>query len=121
MNHRGEELGLAPSKLADIGVHTIILDTVAYAALCAEYNGGHFLHHVPKVEMKNDGSVMTAWERLTSGTAPSATSAFTPAQDQAKAMSMSPESRTSDHVRDIVQDQPNREKFLSRASATHTR
>lgn len=58
MNHRGESLGLAPSKLADVGVHTIILDTVAYAELCDRFNDGHFLHHVPKVEMKNDGSVM---------------------------------------------------------------
>ncbi|MEU9405145.1 hypothetical protein AB0E08_05460 [Streptomyces sp. NPDC048281] len=58
MNHRGESLGLAPSKLVDVGVHTIILDTVAYAELCAHFNDGHFLHHVPKVEMKNDGSVM---------------------------------------------------------------
>lgn len=58
MAHRGQGLGLAPSKLVDIGVHTIILDTVAYAELCDTYNGGHFLHHVPLVEMKNDGSVM---------------------------------------------------------------
>ncbi|MBK3639489.1 hypothetical protein [Streptomyces sp. MBT33] len=58
MNHRGESLGLAPSKLVDIGVHTIILDTVAYAELCDRFNGGHFLHHIPEVEMKNDGSVM---------------------------------------------------------------
>jgi hypothetical protein len=58
MTHRGECLGLAPSKLVDIGVHTIILDTVAYAELCARFNGGHFLHHVPEVDMKNDGSVM---------------------------------------------------------------
>lgn len=58
MAHRGEALGLAPSKLVDIGVHTIILDTVAYAELCDRYNDGHFLHHVPDVAMKNDGSVM---------------------------------------------------------------
>ncbi|MFC8536891.1 hypothetical protein ACFUJY_23640 [Streptomyces sp. NPDC057249] len=58
MHHRGEGLGLAPSKLVDVGVHTIILDTVAYAELCATHNGGHFLHHVPLVEMKDDGSVM---------------------------------------------------------------
>ncbi len=58
MRHRGEGLGLAPSKLVDIGVHTIILDTVAYAELCERFNGGRFLHHVPEVEMKNDGSVM---------------------------------------------------------------
>ncbi|NJP99030.1 glycine-rich domain-containing protein [Streptomyces zingiberis] len=59
MNHRGEGLGLAPSTLVDIGVHTIILDTVAYAELCQNFNGGHFLHHVPEVDMKNDDSVMT--------------------------------------------------------------
>ncbi|MEV0263160.1 hypothetical protein AB0I49_17750 [Streptomyces sp. NPDC050617] len=58
MAHRGESLGLAPSTLVDIGVHTIILDTVAYAELCGKHNDGHFLHHVPKVEFKNDGSVM---------------------------------------------------------------
>ncbi|WP_336621296.1 hypothetical protein [Streptomyces sp. DH10] len=58
MKHRGESLGLAPSKLVDIGVHTVILDTVAYAELCERFNGGVFLHHVPKVGMKNDGSVM---------------------------------------------------------------
>ncbi|ONK11108.1 hypothetical protein [Streptomyces sp. MP131-18] len=58
MRHRGESLGLAPSKLVDIGVHTIILDTVAYAELCGRFNGGHFLHHVPKIGLKNDGSVM---------------------------------------------------------------
>ncbi|MFF3552530.1 hypothetical protein ACFYXL_03815 [Streptomyces tsukubensis] len=58
MTHRGECLGLAPSKLVDIGVHTVILDTVAYAELCARHNGGRFLHHVPKVAFKNDGSVM---------------------------------------------------------------
>jgi hypothetical protein len=61
MAHRGEALGLAPSRLVDIGVHTVILDTVAYADLCRRHNGGHFLHHVPEVAMKNDGSViMTA-------------------------------------------------------------
>ncbi|WDV32078.1 hypothetical protein OIM90_14360 [Streptomyces sp. AD16] len=58
MSLRGQSLGLAPSKLVDIGAHTIILDTVAYAELCDKYNGGHFLHHVPKVEMKSDGSVI---------------------------------------------------------------
>ncbi|MGH1554539.1 hypothetical protein ACRAWF_29250 [Streptomyces sp. L7] len=58
MNHRGESLGLAPSKLVDIGVHTIILDTMAYAELCNRFNDGHLLHHVPEVQMKNDGSVM---------------------------------------------------------------
>ncbi|GAB1333441.1 hypothetical protein ACE1SV_00310 [Streptomyces sp. E-15] len=64
MNHRGESLGLAPSKIVDVGVHTIILDTVAYAELCEQYNDGHFLHHVPLVESKNDGSVMKTAHRI---------------------------------------------------------
>lgn len=58
MKRRGEKLGLAPSSLVDIGVHTIILDTVAYAELCDTYNGGHFLHHIPLIDFKEDGSVM---------------------------------------------------------------
>ncbi|GHH31693.1 glycine-rich domain-containing protein [Streptomyces lanatus] len=58
MAKRGQQLGLAPSKLVDVGVHTIILDTVAYAELCEKFNDGQFLHHVPKVEFKEDGSVM---------------------------------------------------------------
>ncbi|MBE9498025.1 MULTISPECIES: glycine-rich domain-containing protein [unclassified Streptomyces] len=64
MNHRGQQLGLAPSKVVDIGVHTIILDTMAYAELCGKYNGGQFLHHVPLIEMKNDGSVMKTAHRI---------------------------------------------------------
>jgi hypothetical protein len=58
MRHRGESLVLAPSELVGIGVHTITHDTVAYVDLCDRFNGGHFLHHVPKAEMKDDGSVM---------------------------------------------------------------
>ncbi|MFE4829920.1 hypothetical protein [Streptomyces sp. NPDC056672] len=58
MRHRGEGLGLAPSALVDIGVHTVILDTLAYAKLCERFNSGHFLHHVPEVDFKEDGSVM---------------------------------------------------------------
>ncbi|MFD5541981.1 hypothetical protein ACFWIJ_30195 [Streptomyces sp. NPDC127079] len=64
MTHRGESLGLAPSAIVDIGVHAIILDTVAYAELCDRFNGGHFLHHVPEVEFKNDGSVMKTAHRV---------------------------------------------------------
>jgi hypothetical protein len=64
MKHRGEALGLAPSKIVDIGVHTVILDTVAYDELCRKHNSGHFLHHVPEVEMKNDGSVMKTAHRI---------------------------------------------------------
>ncbi|WP_371682403.1 hypothetical protein [Kitasatospora sp. MMS16-BH015] len=58
MTHRDEHLSLGPSSLVDIGVHTIILDTVAYAELCDRYNDGHFLHHVPAVEFKQDGTVL---------------------------------------------------------------
>lgn len=58
MNHRSQALGLAPSSIVDIGVHMVILDTVAYAELCERFNSGCFLHHVPDVGMKDDGSVM---------------------------------------------------------------
>jgi hypothetical protein len=64
MAHRGERLGLAPSSLVDIGVHTIILDSVAYFELCDRFNGGRYLHHVPLVEFKNDGSVMKTAHRI---------------------------------------------------------
>ncbi|MFI6462646.1 hypothetical protein [Streptomyces sp. NPDC050538] len=52
MRHRGESLELTPSTLVDIGVHTITLDTVAYAELCDRFNRGHLLHHVPRSERK---------------------------------------------------------------------
>ena len=44
---RDGKLGLAPSSLVDTGVHTVILDTVAHAELCEQFNEGRFLHHVP--------------------------------------------------------------------------
>jgi hypothetical protein len=37
---------LAPSELVDIGWHTFILHTRAYAAFCERVAGG-FIHHVP--------------------------------------------------------------------------
>ncbi|MEW2265526.1 hypothetical protein ACGF5T_32530 [Streptomyces sp. NPDC047853] len=58
MRHRGEGLGLAPSTLVDVGVHAVILDTVSYFELCERFNGGHYLHHVPEVGFKDDGSVL---------------------------------------------------------------
>ncbi|MGA5820544.1 glycine-rich domain-containing protein [Kitasatospora sp. NPDC094028] len=58
MAHRGEQLSLGPSSLVDIGVHAIILDTVAYAELCRTHNDGQFLHHVPAVAFKEDGTVL---------------------------------------------------------------
>ncbi len=41
-----------------IGVRTIILDTVAYAAQCVRFNDGQFLHHVPHPGPVESGSVM---------------------------------------------------------------
>jgi hypothetical protein len=64
MECRGQGLGLGPGSIVDIGVHTMILDTVEYAAFCQEYNDGHFLHHVPDVAMKVDGSVARTAEQL---------------------------------------------------------
>ncbi|MFE9248814.1 hypothetical protein [Streptomyces sp. NPDC007088] len=58
VHHRGEGLGLAPSKLVGVGAHPIVLDTVACAELCDTYDNGHFLHHVPLVETKDDGPVV---------------------------------------------------------------
>ncbi|MFI0899321.1 glycine-rich domain-containing protein [Streptomyces sp. NPDC020983] len=65
METRGRRLGLAPGKIVDIGVHTMILDTVAYAEFCMKYNDGRFLHHVPLVDMKLDGSVPRTAEQIT--------------------------------------------------------
>ncbi|KDN80594.1 hypothetical protein [Kitasatospora cheerisanensis] len=42
----------------DIGVHTIILDTVAYTELCRGHHGGQLLHHMPAAEYKQDGPVL---------------------------------------------------------------
>jgi hypothetical protein len=57
MERRGMGLGLGPGHIVDIGVHTMILDTVGYADFCNRHNGVAFLHHVPEVAMKQDGSV----------------------------------------------------------------
>ncbi|WP_432058704.1 hypothetical protein [Streptomyces sp. bgisy022] len=37
---------------------------MAYAELCDRFNDGHFLHHVPEVDFKNDGSVMKTAHRV---------------------------------------------------------
>jgi hypothetical protein len=50
--------GLGCGSLVDQGVHALILDTRIYAAFCNEHNHGEFLHHVPYLERKADGSVM---------------------------------------------------------------
>ncbi|WP_329266676.1 glycine-rich domain-containing protein [Streptomyces sp. NBC_01451] len=58
MASRGRGQAIGPGHIVDIGVHTVILDTVAYAELCDRYNDGVFLHHVPLVGMKTDRSVV---------------------------------------------------------------
>lgn len=57
MENRGRSLGMGPGRIVDIGVHTMILDTEAYMRFCDLYNQGAYLHHVPLVDMKGDGSV----------------------------------------------------------------
>ncbi|MFB8025988.1 MULTISPECIES: hypothetical protein [unclassified Streptomyces] len=57
MENKGRGLGMGPGKIVDIGVHMVMLDTVEFFALCERFNGGVYLHHVPEVEMKGDGSV----------------------------------------------------------------
>lgn len=55
--NRGQGRELGPGPLVDIGVHVFILDTRNYAEFCQRV-GGEFLHHVPAVEFKVDGTVM---------------------------------------------------------------
>jgi hypothetical protein len=64
METRGLGLGLGPGSIVDIGVHAMILDTVSYAEFCETYNNGHFLHHVPAVAKKVDGSVTRTADRI---------------------------------------------------------
>lgn len=52
---QGLELGCGP--LVDIAVHGFILDTRNYAAFCRRHFNGRFLHHVPEIEFKYDGTV----------------------------------------------------------------
>lgn len=64
MECRGRGLGLGPGSIVDIGVHMMILDTVAYAEFCRKFNDGEFLHHVPDVAMKADGSVARTAQQI---------------------------------------------------------
>ncbi|GAB3501736.1 glycine-rich domain-containing protein [Amycolatopsis cihanbeyliensis] len=57
MEPRGQHRELGPGELVDIAVHTLILDTKPYAEFCRRYNQGEYLHHVPEVERKVDGTV----------------------------------------------------------------
>lgn len=58
MENRGRGLGLGAGRLVDVGVHTLILDTRNYAEFCDRHNNGRFLHHVPEIQRKQDGSVI---------------------------------------------------------------
>ncbi|MFJ4126511.1 glycine-rich domain-containing protein [[Kitasatospora] papulosa] len=64
MENKNRGLGMGPGKIVDIGVHMVMLDTKAYFALCDRFNGGTYLHHVPKIDMKDDGSVARTAEIL---------------------------------------------------------
>ncbi|MFI6030828.1 glycine-rich domain-containing protein [Amycolatopsis magusensis] len=61
MELRGQRRELGPGELVDIAVHTLILDTRNYFAFCERYNGG-YLHHVPEVGRKSDGTVQRTAE-----------------------------------------------------------
>lgn len=57
MELRGQHRELGPGELVDIAVHTLILDTRIYHDFCQRFNGGEYLHHVPEVARKGDGTV----------------------------------------------------------------
>lgn len=56
MEKWGQKLEIGCGPLIDRAVHAFILDTRDYAAFC-EQHFGRFLHHVPEIEFKYDGSV----------------------------------------------------------------
>lgn len=56
MEKRGEGMGMGCGPLVDNGVHVFILDTLNYQEFCTKHLG-EFLHHIPEVEFKVDGSV----------------------------------------------------------------
>lgn len=51
---QGLEIGCGP--LVDTAVHNLILDTCNYAEFC-DRHFGRFLHHVPEIAFKYDGTV----------------------------------------------------------------
>lgn len=56
MEKHGQQLEIGCGYLVDIAVHAFILDTANYAAFCDKYFG-RFLHHIPEIDRKADGSV----------------------------------------------------------------
>jgi hypothetical protein len=56
MEKWGQGLELGVGALVDLAVHTLILDTRNYAEFCQRYHG-EFLHHVPEIDRKADGTV----------------------------------------------------------------
>jgi hypothetical protein len=56
MEKWGQGLELGVGALVDLAVHTLILDTHNYAAFCQKHHG-EFLHHVPEIDRKADGTV----------------------------------------------------------------
>jgi hypothetical protein len=56
MEKWGQGLEIGCGELVDTAVHAFILDTRNYASFCARYHG-EFLHHVPEIDRRFDGSV----------------------------------------------------------------
>jgi hypothetical protein len=52
----GQGLEIGCGQLVDTAVHAFILDTRNYADFCQRYHG-QFLHHVPEIDRKADGTV----------------------------------------------------------------
>ena len=52
----GQGMELGCGELVDTAVHTLILDTRNYADFCQKYHG-QFLHHVPEIGRKADGTI----------------------------------------------------------------
>ncbi|MGW7518708.1 glycine-rich domain-containing protein [Streptomyces sp. NPDC054796] len=57
MEKWGEKLEIGCGQLVDTAVHALILDTRNYADFCQRHFG-RFLHHVPEIDRKADGTVM---------------------------------------------------------------
>ncbi|GAA1908381.1 hypothetical protein GCM10009716_17900 [Streptomyces sodiiphilus] len=58
MEKWGESLEIGCGQLVDMGVHAFILDTQHYENFCRRHFSGRFLHHVPEIVRKADGTVM---------------------------------------------------------------
>jgi hypothetical protein len=56
MEKWGQGLEIGVGAPVDLAVHTLILDTRNYAEFCRRHHG-EFLHHVPEIDRKADGTI----------------------------------------------------------------